>query len=113
LLEDCAKSGTQLSLIIAAMVCYGEDFDQCPDAILNEVIKKFASDDLKQPLLKLNSGSSGSRVDVFLTEFGKAVLASEENHVKTNGVDSWIGGVHLKSEYGSPWSYDQVSGKLL
>jgi hypothetical protein len=30
-----------------------------------------------------------------LTEAGRAVLAGQEDHVALNGVDRWVGGVHL------------------
>ena len=113
LLESCANSGPKLSLIIVAMICNDENFNQCPDLILKEMAKQFASNELKQPLLECTGDLSSFKLDVQLTDFGKAVLAGEENHVNTNGIDNWIGGVHLKSEYGSPWYYDQVTKKLL
>lgn len=113
LLESCSTSGPKLSYILADMISNNEDPDQCPDLILKDLIIWFASNNYREPLLKLNGDSTGFKLDVFLTEFGKAVLAGVENHVNVNGIDSWIGGVHLKSEYGSPWYYDQASEKLL
>jgi hypothetical protein len=41
-----------------------------------------------------------------LTEAGKQVLAGSANHVALNGIDRWIGGVHLRP--GRPaWRYDE------
>lgn len=41
---------------------------------------------------------------VELTDAGHAVLAGRADHVKLNGIDRWIGGVHLTSE--NVWRYD-------
>jgi hypothetical protein len=30
-----------------------------------------------------------------LTGFGRKVLAQQEDHVRANGIDRWLGGVHL------------------
>ena len=43
---------------------------------------------------------------VRLTAMGERVLAGQEDHVRLNGIDRWIGGVHLTG--GSPaWRYDE------
>lgn len=43
---------------------------------------------------------------VRLTAMGERVLAGQEDHVRLNGIDRWIGGVHLTA--GSPpWRYDE------
>ncbi len=36
--------------------------------------------------------------EVNLTSFGQKVLAGEANHVQENGIDDWVGGVHLSAE---------------
>ncbi len=38
-----------------------------------------------------------------LTDAGRAVLAGRENHVALNGIDRWLGGVHLEVAPGRPW----------
>jgi hypothetical protein len=41
-----------------------------------------------------------------LTEAGREVLAGREDHVSLNGVDRWIGGVHLTGT-DVPWRWDE------
>jgi len=45
-----------------------------------------------------------------LTETGRAVLAGERDFVDANGVDLWLGGVHLVD--GSGWRWDEDNGRL-
>lgn len=40
---------------------------------------------------------------VAITDAGRAVLAGSENHVALNGIDRWLGGVHLSAPAGRPW----------
>jgi len=48
---------------------------------------------------------------VALTEFGTSVLMGAANHVRHNGVDRWIGGVHLTS--GACYWHSAEAGGLL
>lgn len=41
-----------------------------------------------------------------IAKTGRSVLAGEANHVALNGIDDWVGGVHLKAHSGSPWLFD-------
>lgn len=43
---------------------------------------------------------------VRLTAMGERVLAGQEDHVRLNGIDRWIGGVHLTGD-STPWRYDE------
>jgi hypothetical protein len=47
-----------------------------------------------------------------LTEVGTAVMAGEEDFVIQNGIDLWLGGVHLKGKE-SPWRWDEQGQELL
>jgi hypothetical protein len=38
-----------------------------------------------------------------LTEHGEAILAGDGNAVEWNGIDDWVGGVHLDSRSGRVW----------
>ncbi len=51
----------------------------------------------------------GSRVT--LTNFGRAVLDGREDHVQANGLDRWLGGVHLSGKRVG-WRWDAAAGKL-
>ena len=57
------------------------------------------------PLLAERDGASE------LTEAGRAVLAGKEDHVLLNGIDRWLGGVHLAGEE-APWRWDAAAGRL-
>jgi hypothetical protein len=45
-----------------------------------------------------------------LTETGRAVLAGERNFIDLNGIDLWLGGVHLDGA--SVWRWDETGGHL-
>ncbi len=47
-----------------------------------------------------------------LTDYGKAVLAGEEDFVRSNGIDHWLGGVHLVGSE-APWRWDDQAQELL
>ena len=46
-----------------------------------------------------------------LTETGAHVLAGEVDHVARNGVDRWIGGVHLQGHH-VPWRWNDGTERL-
>jgi hypothetical protein len=60
------------------------------------------------PLLR--SEPAATTVDwhtrLHLTDAGRRVLAGQVDHVGLNGVDRWIGGVHLSGR-GVPWRWDE------
>ncbi|HLF84139.1 MAG TPA: hypothetical protein VI837_08200 [Blastocatellia bacterium] len=47
-----------------------------------------------------------------LTETGRAVLARERDFIETNGIDLWLGGVHLV-DGAALWRWDEHNGKLV
>jgi len=47
-----------------------------------------------------------------LTDDGRAVLAGEEDFVVTNGIDTWLGGIHL-SGHEAAWRWDEDSEQLM
>lgn len=53
-----------------------------------------------QPALAESTGRFG------LTDFGREVLAGRADWVAVNGIDRWIGGVHLEG-HRVPWRYDE------
>lgn len=46
-----------------------------------------------------------------LTAAGRAVLANQSDHVRLNGIDRWLGGVHLRS--GDFWRWDSRAQTLV
>lgn len=49
---------------------------------------------------------------VTLTSFGQAVAAGDADHVRTNGVDRWLGGVHLHGT-DAQWRWDGERSTLV
>ena len=58
------------------------------------------------PLLDTDAVSVSTQTRVGLTEAGNRVLAGDADHVELNGVDRWIGGVHLDG-HADDWRWDE------
>ena len=65
------------------------------------------------PLVTLD-GDGASRLDrrVALTDAGRAVLEGRADRIALNGIDRWLGGVHLHGR-SSPWRWDTGEGRLV
>jgi hypothetical protein len=66
------------------------------------------------PLLRLDPpGRSVERTTgVRLTGTGAQVLAGQADHIALNGIDRWIGGVHLQGHH-VPWRWDDGTETLI
>lgn len=62
------------------------------------------------PLVALGDGDAMGRT-VALTDAGRAVLAGTEDHVRLNGIDRWLGGVHLQGTEAA-WRWDVAHRRL-
>ena len=49
--------------------------------------------------------------EVRITEAGRNVIDGLADHVELNGIDRWLGGVHLKGDYAA-WRWDPMQRKL-
>jgi hypothetical protein len=49
---------------------------------------------------------------LLLTDAGHAVLAGQADHLALNGIDRWLGGVHLRIG-GTIWRWDGAQGRLV
>jgi hypothetical protein len=47
-----------------------------------------------------------------ITEAGAAVMNGEGDNIKLNGIDNWLGGVHLRSP-ANVWRWDEVSEQVV
>ncbi len=61
---------------------------------------------IDQPLKEIR------RWEVSTTETGKEVLAGVADHVALNGIDRWLGGVHLAGAE-AQWRWDEDAGRLV
>jgi hypothetical protein len=74
------------------------------DLILSARLLSIADPRQAQRAIEMRGeGPSLRNLETRITEFGLACLAGQENLVAANGVDCWIGGVHLSSGARSVW----------
>ncbi len=52
------------------------------------------------------------RWQVAITPFGQALLAGENNWIAQNGIDRWLGGVHLSGK-ALIWQYDETTDSMV
>ena len=72
--------------------------DPVGDLYLYERLRRLADPGLAQPALRLQGAPDALRAArVSLTAPGLAVLEGRANFVALNGVDDWVGGMHLSS----------------
>jgi hypothetical protein len=67
----------------------------------------------RYPLVKAeDSPAPVAKPKLFITATGSDVLGNSQDHIALNGIDKWIGGVHLQS--GSPgWRYNESLAALM
>ncbi len=96
LLNWVIKKGPSAVRVIGYALGYNESEDWLGDIYIFKRLLALGAPTLEQPLLSVSGDqSSMRRCQVEATDFGRRVLAGEVNAAKTNGVDDWIGGVHL------------------
>jgi hypothetical protein len=68
---------------------------------------------VKNPLLRVegagpwpNRETPNSARKVFITDTGEAVLKGQRDHIALNGIDPWLGGVHLQG-HDVRWRWDR------
>lgn len=69
----------------------------------------------RHPAIDLNVGEAARTLpsgELRLTETGRAVLAGRSDWVELNGIDRWLGGVHLEGDEAA-WRWDDGAGRLV
>ena len=113
LLKNCQKHGPSAARIIGHTMAVDlpDDGDIVGDLYLFYRLRELANKQNPKPLIELHGTQSSFRdTTVTLTEFGQSVAEGRESSYPTNPVDEWIGGVHLSSEKGNLWFYE--NGRL-
>jgi hypothetical protein len=105
LLRYVGEVGPKATRAIGHTMAHDMDFPEwMADSYLVERLHRLASDTLPRPLLSLSGDTTTLRgTDVRLTEHAEALLAGRGNAVEWNGIDDWVGGVHLESRRGRVW----------
>jgi hypothetical protein len=68
--------------------------------------------DVRHPLVLISDTPQHGLGDVTITETGRKVLEGQADHIDSNGIDRWLGGVHLKD--GKPaWRWDRASERIV
>jgi len=88
------------------------------DAQLYFELKQLA--EAPAPLLTLSNGVKGASLDSArmllssfeITEVGKAILDGNQDFVRRNGIDYWLGGVHLEGDEAA-WRWEEDAHELL
>lgn len=97
ILRYCATTGPSLSRVIAEVCSWQmHTVHDLGDLILFARAFQMASDSLANPLLRIEGNWNRlGYLRVKLTDFGALVLQEKKNAIQKNGIDEWIGGVHL------------------
>ena len=99
LLHYTMEKGPAAARVIGYTMGFSETLDQVGDSYLFHRLVALGSPDLTSPLISITGSARKMReCEVKLTAFGQKVLAGEDNHVQENGIDDWVGGVHLSAE---------------
>ena len=105
ILEMVDEQGPSVVRVIGYTIIRTIDaLDWVGDAQLFAWLKALGSPAVKHPLVFLSGDLTNMReTTVSLTESGERVLAQELNFVTLNGIDEWIGGIHLDSSAERVW----------
>jgi hypothetical protein len=105
LLKYSNTSGPKVAKVIALVISSNaEHLDPVGDLYLLARLRTLANRDLTHPVLNLVGDSLSIRdCEVRVTATGEDLLAGRQNFVELNGIDDWVGGVHLDSRRGAVW----------
>jgi hypothetical protein len=96
LLRHTLKHGPR-ALRVIGHTMVSESLDRQGDMYLLHRLTRMAAP--RSPLVALTGSPTEIRnCEVELTSFGRDVLAGNANNVSENGIDDWVGGVHLTGE---------------
>lgn len=107
-LEACEARRLKAARIVGNALGFDHQYPDWPgDIYLFERLKRLGDHRLSHPLVTIfGTGASMRHTEVVITETGQGVLEGEANFVDLNGIDDWVGGVHLSSRDGALWFYD-------
>lgn len=107
LLQKCVAHGPNVLEVIGQTI--REAFsstgqDELSDVWLFPRLLRVGNESLPYPLITIEGDHKTYRgTKVYLTDIGRQVLAGKANFVELNGIDDWVGGVHLESSKGRVW----------
>jgi RNA polymerase sigma factor (sigma-70 family) len=66
----------------------------------------------RHPLLQISDTPQLGLGEVTITEAGRNVIEGRVDHIELNGIDQWLGGVHLKGDQAG-WRWDRESARIV
>jgi hypothetical protein len=66
----------------------------------------------RHALIQVSDRSQHSLGGITITEAGRTVFEGRADHIELNGIDRWIGGVHLKGDKAA-WRWDRASQRIV
>ncbi len=105
LLEYTEKHGPNTARIIGYTLADCMDgLDLVGDFYLFSRLKNMGKSHLRAPLVEANAlNLPMTDTQIKISKSGKQALQDKINVIKLNGIDDWVGGVHLDSSTGSVW----------
>lgn len=108
--ETHAPKAVKIIAYTLGYVIHGKNsVDMVSDDYLFSRLKNMASPNLKKPLLEVNDFNLPMReTEIKILPNGIKALNEEIDVIKENGIDEWVGGVHLDSSSGGVWVRDRT-----
>lgn len=105
LLKYTDKFGPRTAKIIGyTLIDCLHGLDLVGDFYLFSRLKKMGMPDLYKPLVEANAIDLPMRdIKITILPFGKLALENKINVIQENGIDDWVGAVHLDSEKNGIW----------
>lgn len=96
ILKYAAEKGPRVARVVGYTIGFYEAMDSLGDLYVFDRVRRLSQHVLTTPLLEFSGDQKQMRAsEVQLTDFGRAVLSGDANVIEENGIDDWIGGVHL------------------
>ncbi len=98
------KGPTAVKVIGFTMIRTIDWLDWVGDAQLFAWLKRLGEPSLPHPLISFTGNEADMReAEVHLTDIGKRSWRENSNFVRLNGIDDWVGGIHLESVAERVW----------
>lgn len=108
LLKRVPEGGTTEGALLAAVIDDSRaELDAVGDIYLSDRLRRLASLTIPQPVLTLEDPSADLKGSVRLTGSGRDVLGYRAHFVEMNGIDEWVGGIHLQSAAERVWYHSK------
>lgn len=102
ILKYAAEKGPQVARVVGYTIGFYEAMDSLGDLYVFDRVRRLSQHVLATPLLEFSGDQNKMRAsEVRLTDFGRAVLSGKANAISENGIEDWIGGVHLSGNRSS------------